>query len=244
MTGQVTSPSGVRWTPAAWREFGVFLRRPELPERVTGIRPAAIAGTLKLFALDLVLMAVLLGLVALAIGLGLHIPPNAIDKLKITPLLLAAIVILAPVSEEIVFRSWLSGRPGHVAAIVTLVVGLALPIISGPQAHPILMFGSFSIAAVLAIALAFWLRKRRAMPHFSRHFAWFYFASALLFALAHLTNYTEGAALILLPLVVPQLIAGLIFGYARVTYGLWSDILLHMLHNTVLITLVVLQKGL
>ena len=65
---------------------------------------------------------------------------------------------------------------------------------------------------------------------------------ALLFAAAHLGNY-EGAALVLLPLVVPQLLVGLILGYARVTYGLWSDILLHMLHNGLLIGLVVLGKG-
>ena len=81
------------------------------------------------------------------------------------------------------------------------------------------------------------------MPFFARHFAWFYFAGALLFALAHLSNYSQGTALILLPLVVPQLLVGLILGYARVTYGLWSDILLHMMHNGLLIGLVVLEKG-
>ena len=81
------------------------------------------------------------------------------------------------------------------------------------------------------------------MPFFARHFAWFYFASALLFAAAHLMNYADGMTLALLPLVVPQLIAGLIFGYARVTYGLWSDMLLHMMHNGLLIGLIVLSKG-
>ena len=43
--------------------------------------------------------------------------------------------------------------------------------------------------------------------------------------------------------VPPEKAAGLIFGYARVTYGLWSDMLLHVLHNGLLISLVVLQKG-
>ena len=66
---------------------------------------------------------------------------------------------------------------------------------------------------------------------------------SLVFALAHLTNYSQVAVLILLPLVVPQLLFGLILGYARVTYGLWSDMLLHMMHNGLLIGLVVLQKG-
>ena len=65
----------------------------------------------------------------------------------------------------------------------------------------------------------------------------------MLFALAHLANYTEGEAVLLLPLVVPQLLAGLIFGYARVTYGLWSGMLLHMMHNALFISLVVLSTG-
>ena len=34
-----------------------------------------------------------------------------------------------------------------------------------------------------------------------------------------------------LALVVPQFIAGTIFGYARVQYGFWAGVLLHVLHN-------------
>ena len=244
MTGQATSPAVARWTPGEWAAFWRFLRRPELPERVTGIRLAAIAATFRLFALDLLLMAVLIGLLGVASAFGFHIPENAIDNLELSPLVLALLVVGAPIAEELVFRSWLSGRAGHVAAAATLVAGVALPIVSGPQAHPVLLLGSLVIAAALAIGLAVWLRKRPAMPFFARHFAWFYFAGALAFAGAHLTNYTQGMALILLPLVLPQLVAGLIFGFARVTYGLWSDMLLHMMHNALLIGLVVLGKGL
>jgi membrane protease YdiL (CAAX protease family) len=243
MTGQVTSPGLARWTPAEWGAFVAFLRHPVLPERVTGIRLAAIAATLRLFALDLLLMALLIGLVALATAFGFQFPENAIDKLHLGPLWLTIIVVVAPIAEELVFRSWLSGRPGHVTAAVAVMVGVALPVVSGPQGHPILMLGSLTIAVVVAIGLLIWLRKHPPFPWFSRHFAWFYAAATLLFALAHLTNYTQGAALILLPLVVPQLLVGLILGYARVTYGLWSDMLLHMLHNGLLISLIVLQKG-
>ena len=126
---------------------------------------------------------------------------------------------------------------------MALVLGVVIPVLSGPKAHPVLLLGGISIGVVLAIALAFWLRHRPQMPFFARHFTWFYFAGALLFASAHLLNYSQGMALILIPLVVPQLIAGLIFGYARVTYGLWSDMALHMLHNAALIGLVLLGKG-
>jgi membrane protease YdiL (CAAX protease family) len=232
-----------RWTPAEWRAFAAFVRRPALPQRVTGIRLAALGATLRLFALDLLLMALLLTLVALATALGVRFPENAIDKLQLGPLWLAFIVVFAPIAEELVFRSWMSGRPGHVTAAIALLVGVAVPIVSGPQGHPVLVFGSLLIAVAVAFGLLVWLRKHPPFPWFARHFAWFYAAGTVLFALAHLTNYSEGAALILLPLIVPQLLVGLILGYVRVTYGLWSDMLLHMLHNGLLIGLVVLQKG-
>jgi membrane protease YdiL (CAAX protease family) len=233
-----------RFVPSEWRAFGAFIARPALPERMTGIHLAALGKTLQLFGLDLLLMALLVGAIGVATTFGFHIPENDIDKLVLGPKWLAIIIVAAPLGEELVFRSWVSGRPAPIAAVLALLVGLALPIASGPQAHPILLLGSLAIAGLVAIALAIWLRKRPAFTFFSRHFVWFYFASALLFALAHLGNYSQGAMLLLLPLVVPQLIAGLVFGYARVTYGLWSDMLLHMLHNGLLISLVVLQKGL
>lgn len=243
-TSAVTSPRLARWTPAEWRDFAAFLRRPVLPRRVTGIRLAALGATLRLFALDLLLMGLLVAVAALATALGFHLPANAIDGLDLGPMWLAIIIVGAPLAEELLFRSWLSGRPGHVTALIALLVGVALPILSGPQGHPVLLLGGVAIAFVAAIGLLFWLRKHPPFPWFSRHFAWFYAASALLFASAHLANYSEGASPILLLLVVPQLIAGLIFGYARVTYGLWSDMLLHMLHNGLLIALVVWERGL
>jgi membrane protease YdiL (CAAX protease family) len=243
MTGEATSPAVVRWAPAEWRAFGAFLRRPVLPERVTGIRLHAIAATLKLFALDAALMAVLLALVGMATTFGVKFPANAIDNIKLGPLVLALIVVFAPVVEELIFRSWLSGRPGHVAAPIALVLGLAIPILSGVQGYPVLLLGGLAIGAAVALGLLVWLRKHPPFPFFSRHFVWFYAAASLLFALAHLTNYAGDAGAILLVLVVPQLLVGLILGYARVTYGLWSDMLLHMLHNGVLIGLLVLQKG-
>src|SRR4051794_15662521 len=112
MTGQVTSPDTgpvlARWTPAEWREFAAFLRRPVLPQHVTGIRLAALGATLRLFALDLLLMGSLIAIAALATALGFHLPENAIDSLDLGPLWLTIIVVVAPLAEELVFRSWLS----------------------------------------------------------------------------------------------------------------------------------------
>jgi membrane protease YdiL (CAAX protease family) len=130
MTGEATSPRLARWAPAEWRGFAAFLRRPVLPERMTGIRFAAIGRVLQLFALDLVLMGLILGLIQLATAIGFHIPSNEIDKLKLTPLLLLLVIVLLPMGEEMVFRSWLSGRAGPMIALVVLAVGVAIPVIS------------------------------------------------------------------------------------------------------------------
>ena len=78
-----------------------------------------------------------------------------------------------------------------------------------------------------------------------RPFRWFaaafpvvFWLVTLAFALVHLANYTDGTLLILLPLVIPQFIAGALFGYARVHYGLWAAMLLHAMHNGTAVALV------
>jgi hypothetical protein len=229
--------------PAEWREFAAFLRQPVLPQRVTGMRLGSVSSTFKLLALDLLLMAIVLGLIGVATALGFKTPENELSKLRLGPTELAAIIVILPLGEEIAFRCWLSGRAGHMLASLIFIVSLTILVFSGSQPHPILVLGDLVITALLAWGAVFWLRHRQAMGFFARHFAWFYFASSVVFALAHLSNYSQIPVLILLPLVVPQLLVGLVLGYARVTYGLWSDMLLHMIHNGLLIGLVVLQTS-
>jgi len=243
MDGQPTRAGLVAYAPAEWRAFGAFVRRPVLPAKATGPRAAALRATLWLFALDLLLMALVVVPLALIERFGPDMPENVLKGIDLGPLWLAVIVVAAPLIEELLFRGWLSGRPGHVTAIVALVAGIALTVLSGPTAYPILALGSIGIATLLAVGLAFWLRGRPPFPYFSRHFAWFYGLSTLLFALVHLTNYTGGNAAYVLPLVIPQLAAGLVLGYARVSYGLWSSMLLHMMHNGLFVGLVLATKG-
>src|SRR5690606_32934132 len=67
MTGQVTTLQRA----GAWRRFGAFLLRPELPERATGMRLAALPVLARLFALDLLLMTGLIVVAAMALALGI-----------------------------------------------------------------------------------------------------------------------------------------------------------------------------
>jgi len=47
----------------------------------------------------------------------------------------------------------------------------------------------------------------------------------------HVFNYAGDNPATLLPFVLPQLVGGLIWGYARIRYGWWSNILMHMAYN-------------
>ncbi|MXO61184.1 CPBP family intramembrane metalloprotease [Altererythrobacter salegens] len=239
MTGQATSLERA----GVWRRFGGFVCRPDLPPRASGISGAAFAVLGKLFVLDLLLMATLIGLAALAEALGAKFPGHLLTGLEMSPPIIALIVLGAPIAEETVFRGWLSGRPGHVLAVLLLLGGgIAFTVLSG-GGREVAALAAPVIAFVLAIAAIWWKRRSDAMGFFQRHFRWFYWGSALAFGSVHLTNFTSGNALILLPLTLPQLLLGLILGYARTRFGLWSSMLMHAAHNTLFISLVLFGGG-
>lgn len=239
MAGVVTSPQ----SPGVWTQFGAFVRRPQLPGRVTGIRLTALQPLGRLFALDLLLMAVLIGLAAGASALGLEMPEHLLDNLELTAPLLLFILVLAPLGEELIFRGWLSGRPGQVGAFVALLAAAAGVTLARTIGQPFVGL-ALLVAGVLVAACLLWRKRGRApMPFFARHFRWFYFGSALAFASIHLANFTEGNALVLLPLTLPQFLLGLILGYARVHFGLWSSILLHVAHNLLFVGLLLAGAG-
>ena len=236
MSGQPTRAGWLPPLPAAWRRWAAFVRQPSLPDRADLSFGRAIKVIAPLFALDLLLMAILLGAVGAAIAFGFDMPEHMMDDMKLTGPLLAFFVIGAPVCEEILFRGWLSGRAGHVIGSLLIAVAGAL-FIAGNRPGAEL----WSFAALAAIAAAglfvFLLRKRPAMRGFQRYFAWFYWLSVLLFAAVHLLNF-PAAGPAMLPLVLPQFVLALILGYLRVHHGLWSAVLLHMLHNSVFMALV------
>jgi len=250
MSGQPTraglSPEATdrqRWAPApaTWRQWARFVRRPVLPDQAdTGVT-GGLKAVLPLLGLDLALMALLLGAIGAAFALGFEMPEHMLGGMALTPVLVAVFVIYMPIGEEILFRGWLSGRIGHVLGTVlsipAFVAGL-MWVSPGPpgatEPDLLILFSVFAGFATLALIAIYLSRRRDAPKWFQRHFTWFYWASALGFAAVHLTNFAA-AGPALLPLVLPQLALALILGYLRVTRGLWTSMLLHMLHNGVFV---------
>lgn len=220
-----------------WRRFGTFLKRPNLDVSIQN--RGAFTVLLRIYALDMAIMAVLIGLASALVAIGIDIPETALADMEITWQIVLLVVIGAPVMEELAFRGWLSGKPGPFNALLALAVG-ASGFILTHAAEPALG-ALFVVAALIGAGLALvLLRNAGPMGWFARAFPALFWFSTLAFALVHLANFDEGSLAVLLPLVLPQFVLGMMLGYVRVRFALWAAIVLHAAHNATAISIAAL----
>lgn len=230
----------MRFVPRMWIEWARFVRRPRLPERREAFGWTALGEVGQLLGLTVAIdFALVLLLGWLSSKLGVKAPE--FEQLKqfgaVGMLMLGSLGI--PILEETVFRGWLTGRR-RMLVFVAAIIGVALSLAAAR-----LMLGPapYKVMAVLLLAwlvigsLLIWRGGGPTPLWFARAFPILYVASALLFGLAHISNYDMSRPLLLLPFVVPQTIAGLTFGFARVRYGMWANVALHALSNALFLGL-------
>ncbi|BDI59553.1 lysostaphin resistance A-like protein [Qipengyuania nanhaisediminis] len=238
-TGEMPQHAATRFAPAAsladeWRRVLAFLRRPTLPtftETAGAWRVIA-----RVYALDMAVMFALIATAAIVIASGIDLPRTALADIDFTLPIVLGVIIAAPVFEEIVFRGWLSGKPGPVLALIAIIAGAGAFAAIGP-ALPLVRGLVLVFALVVAVAALVALRRKPAMNWFERGFPVLFWLSALAFALVHLANFSEGSLAMLLPLVIPQFVLGTLLGYVRVHIGLWAAIVLHAMHNATALTI-------
>ncbi|MEO0872859.1 MAG: CPBP family intramembrane glutamic endopeptidase [Pseudomonadota bacterium] len=228
-----------------WSRFGGFLKRPHLPY-ADGFEPGKARAVGRMLALDMIVMVGLLTLIGVASALGFEPPENVNNTLGFSIGAIALVVVIAPVLEELIFRSWLTGRPAVMAAVAVVAAGFGLgPWLGGLiDGAPVSMFAGPGLALMLAPLAAYGLLGRPVPRWFNAWFPVFFWLSTLGFALVHLANYTEGSLVFRLPLVLPQFALGTMLGYLRVHYGLAPAIALHASHNALLFGLAILGKSL
>ncbi len=156
------------------------------------------------------------------------------------PLFVAA-VLLAPVTEELIFRLPLVFSGSYLlVACITFLVSFG-PSLAHAFGVPLLYY---FIAAALLLAMGAWLlvsRQLRVRLHlfWRKHFGFVFYTSTAVFSLLHLLNY-QGSTLpfvMLLPLLLPKFLAGIFLGYARLRLGLGWAVALHMFSNFVILLL-------
>ncbi len=192
-----------------------------------------------LFALNLIIVAAIAAiLLPVMLLLDIKMASSMADLFN-RPFwqLIAFVVVVGPIAEELLFRAWLTGSPRLLVPFFGVLAWLAASTgllhvgwldTKGPIAAVLL---AVIVAAVIIGLFACW--KRTTPRWFVKAFPLIFWSQALLFGFVHVFNYAGGNPVALLPFVLPQLVGGLIWGYARIRYGWWANIALHMAYNLV-----------
>ena len=148
--------------------------------------------------------------------------------------ILAIVVVVGPIMEELIFRSWITGLPRvliPLGGVALAFAGGQLIDLDSTNQLIIILAGIILVIAALVAMIRFW--NRPAPAWYARIFPLVFWAQALLFGFVHIFNYAGNNPAALLPFVLPQLVGGLVWGYARIRYGWWSNIIMHMAYNLI-----------
>ena len=220
------------------RDLLAFLRAPTVhPQHIARANKASELAWL--FALNCIIVAIIAAMLfPLMFAFGVEMSGDMAEMFK-RPIwqLMLFVVVVGPIMEELMFRTWISGQPRLLVLVGGLLAwiggsyalaefGLAD---SSSVAVPILI--AIIAASVLAGLIRFW--KRPVPRWYTGIFPAIFWGQALLFGFIHVFNYAGDNPFALLPFVLPQLVGGLIWGYARIRFGWWSSIAMHMAYNLI-----------
>lgn len=147
------------------------------------------------------------------------------------------IVILGPILEELIFRLHLSLTKTSISVSISL---LSYVLMGGSIITLNLTDTQFYIRIILTAFIflllnRFILRESITDALKKKYFSIYFFLSAIMFALFHITNLSEIKYLYLpiyLMYVLPQFLMALSLGYVRMRIGLVGAIVLHMVFNS------------
>ena len=175
-------------------------------------------------------------------------PSSGYEDLARSGRFFIAAIIIAPLTEELVFRSWLGKQWGVLLVMpVLLALSAALALSSQLEAAPMLsMVGIIAVMGSLGLYLSRYhqtkkIRDDEVLRHDRAARAMFPYAfcgTTAIFALVHMSNYTgDGFTPLLVLLVIPQFIIGTILGFVRMRFGLLQAIVFHGAYNSVFVGL-------
>ncbi len=225
---------------ATTRDLLAFLRAPKLANdgvqikrQMTG-RPSDLIWLFLINCMIVAAIAIILLPIMLAFDISMS---NSMSDLFQRPVwqLFLIVVIAGPIVEELMFRLWLSGSPRLLIPFFGLILWMALTYSyeqlgwPGPAAMGTMVLLAVIAGVVLICVIALW--KRPVPSWYVRIFPAVFWIQALLFGSMHVFNYAGDNPAALLPFVLPQTVGGLIWGYARIRYGWWANIAMHMAYN-------------
>ena len=144
-------------------------------------------------------------------------------------------VFIAPILEEILFRSWLKWSKQTIYILIATFISVVVVsfIDHRFQYHWIMLF-----LLLLVGILIYLLNNIKVEPFIAKHFNYFYWSSSIAFGLVHASNFTGNIRYLIgfsFILGSPQILGGFILGYVRMNNGLRYSILFHFLINSILL---------
>lgn len=213
-----------------------FLRRPRLvPQSLPWGREAGRTLALVL-VLSIMIAPAIAGMTALIDAQTGFLPqsdhaPRTMQRRVID------FLIIAPLFEELLFRSWLTGRrAGLRFALYGAVASLLMlaGLLFWPQQDA--LFG-WSAAGIVLVGLVHWGRTSHrdtdVPAWFVRHFRWMLWGSSLAFGLVHLGNFTGFGSPLGVLVVLPQTVGGLLLAYTLTRLGLRAAVAHHAAFNAI-----------
>jgi len=147
--------------------------------------------------------------------------------------------LLVPVVEELSCRLFLKKSLINSYISLSLITFILILLFQGRKIYTL----DWYVLNTLVFSFFIWL----SLFLFEKYFAkikindrTIFYGSAILFSLLHLSNYSFQINELpkYLFLIIPQFFSGLLYGYIRVANGITFSILLHSLHNTILIFII------
>lgn len=234
-------------------ELVAYLRRPVFTASHVPMNGQALAELFKLLGITLVL-----ALLSVMITSGLYSAVSGdtpevsqdFEALTKSGQLFFMAVIYAPLTEELLFRSWL-GRRWGLLFVMPLILALSAALALSGQSEAAPDMSAISIIIVMG-SLGFYLQRyfstkrmeglhEQAALHI---FPYAFWGTSIIFALIHMSNYAgTGFQPLLVLMVIPQFIIGLILGFVRMRYGLPQAIGFHAAYNSVFVGLAMLGQA-
>jgi uncharacterized membrane protein len=242
------------------RDFITFLK---FPDRTIEKLPMGMATFMRLVGVHyLFLILAMIVMSAFSSLVNLDSLEHSIEDLltNTSPIaFLVTLAVAAPIIEEIIFRFPLKFRRGTLfilLCILTLLVYLIsanfldpkldlLPAdtisdLEGsgfiPNLSGVMVAMIFFILGLLCIFIAGMSTEMLSKTEklVSRLFPYVFYLTAMFFGYVHFTNFSGDMKWFWIPfLIVPQFMMGLVMGYARLRFGMVSNIMLHAINNLI-----------
>lgn len=222
-----------------------FIRRPVNQPSIEKSTKHKIYDTIGLFFIKLVFSITVASLLQLFYEPENQTSASMTERFGPLALLLVGGIIL-PIFEEITFRLSLKFSPLYLALtsgtftyyIMTKAVFKSRLSMVDDTFWYRIAAGIIMLLIVYAITGESYI-KQALQQFWKTQFKWIYYLSCISFAWLHIFNFELNVTnLLLLPiLTLPQLFSATIAGYTRVAFGFKYPVLLHMITNTLFLSL-------